>query len=103
MSKNNYMGKIDEDSSGTTIPNYDSKCQHLNDYDTLSNKYKSIGIDNLNKLTKYDSNGYLIREEQSCSDCGICQPCNNEDCHCKECETCLHCGNLLGEHNCSHY
>lgn len=24
MSKNNYMGKIDEDYSGTTIPNYDS-------------------------------------------------------------------------------
>jgi len=30
MSKNNYMGKIDEDYTGTTIPNYDSpkKCRN---------------------------------------------------------------------------
>jgi len=42
MSKNNYMGKIDADYSGITIPNYDSVKHHQTPTDEIFNEIKQI-------------------------------------------------------------
>ena len=42
MSKNNYMGKIDADYSGITIPDYDSVKHHQTPTDEIFNETKQI-------------------------------------------------------------
>lgn len=41
MSRNNYMGKIDEDWSGTTTPNYNTPEEHIDNIKEIQEKYKS--------------------------------------------------------------
>ena len=79
MSKNNYMGKIDEDATGITIPNYDSpsKCpQCKKEIKSVLVWYTGSIPQELNLLTKkYTIKKDLIfisdvQEKTECIHCG---------------------------------